>query len=86
MNQFQWRGRQNLAIARSVTTCCLCALADGELVTTPGSILRSMCLPVDVALAALAAGETALVAGSDMAQLRAGLRLVHGGEIVDCEL
>lgn len=59
-----------MAVAGGATTAYACQVIGGELLVYRTTMLRSECATVDEAVAMLARGEVATVAGGDMAELR----------------
>lgn len=66
-----------MAISGSATTAYICRIVDGKLYTQHTTVQRSLCVPLDLALPKLAAGEKLTIAGNDMAALR--MRLQNAG-------
>lgn len=62
-----------MAIAGGATTAYLCRLEDGELQVSRTTTLRTRCASVADAVRWMGEGQHVVVAGSDMAALRARL-------------
>lgn len=61
---------EDMAVAGSVTAAYRCQVSEYRLTATPTTVMRSECAPVADAVPQLERGETCVVAGFDMAQLR----------------
>lgn len=59
-----------MAVSGGACSAYRCRVQDGQLVATPTTSLRKLCVEPDEALAPLSRGEWVTVAGSDMAALR----------------
>lgn len=66
-----------MAVSGGACSAYRCQVQDGQLVATPTTCLRKLCVSPADALTLLGQGEWVTVAGSDMAALR---RLLTGDE------
>lgn len=68
-----------MAVAGGMTSAYRCSVQDNALIAAPTSYPSKDCANIEAALEILGRGETCIVAGPDMAALRARLLAEHVG-------